>query len=67
MSRSITIAVALVLIVVGLVGFATGAFVAIGCIVLVLASLLLAVMLGIGGNEDEERPTAKKPPEQPKK
>jgi uncharacterized membrane protein len=53
MGRSIAIAVALVLIVVGLLGFATGAFVAIGAIVLVLACLLLAVMLGIGGSEDQ--------------
>jgi Na+-transporting methylmalonyl-CoA/oxaloacetate decarboxylase gamma subunit len=66
MRRSIAIAVALVLIVVGLLGFATGAFVAIGCVVLVLSSLLLAVMLGIGASEDEGRPTAKKPPERPK-
>lgn len=53
MRRSIAIAVALVLIVVGLLGFATGAFVAIGAILLVLASTLLAVMLGIGAGEDE--------------
>jgi hypothetical protein len=53
MRRSITIAVALVLCVVGLLGFATGAFVAIGCVILVLSSLLLAVMLGIGAGEDE--------------
>jgi hypothetical protein len=55
MRRSIAIAVALVLIVVGLLGFATGAFVGVGCVVLVLSSLLLAVMLGIGPNE-EDRP-----------
>jgi hypothetical protein len=53
MRRSITMAVALVLAVVGLLGFATGAFVAIGAIVLVLSCLVLAVMLGIGANEDE--------------
>jgi hypothetical protein len=52
--RNVTIVVALVLMVVGLLGFATGAFVAIGCVVLVLACGLLAVMLGIGGPEDEE-------------
>jgi hypothetical protein len=55
MRRSIAIAVALVLIVVGLVGFATGAFVGLGCVILVLACLLLAVMLGVGPNE-EDRP-----------
>lgn len=55
MRRSIAIAVALVLIVVGLLGFATGAFVGLGCVILVLASLLLAVMLGIGPSE-EDRP-----------
>ena len=61
MRRNVTIVVALVLIVVGLLGFATGAFVAIGCVVLVLASLLLAVMLGIGSGEGEENPpTARK-------
>ncbi len=53
MRRSITTAVALVLAVVGLLGFATGAFVAIGAVVLVLACLVLAVMLGIGTGEDE--------------
>jgi len=53
MRRSITIAVALVLAVVGLLGFATGAFVAIGAVVLVLSCLVLAVMLGIGASEDE--------------
>lgn len=53
MRRSIAIAVALVLIVVGLLGFATGAFVAIGAIILVLACLLLAVMLGIGADEGD--------------
>jgi hypothetical protein len=53
MRRSITMAVALVLAVVGLLGFATGAFVAIGAIVLVLSCLVLAVMLGIGASEDE--------------
>ncbi len=53
MRRSIAIAVALVLIVVGLLGFATGAFVAIGAILLVLACTLLAVMLGIGAGGDE--------------
>jgi hypothetical protein len=55
MRRNVTIVVALVLIVVGLLGFATGAFVAIGCVVLVLASLLLAVMLGIGGGEEDQQ------------
>ena len=54
MRRSIAIAVALVLIVVGLLGFATGAFVAVGSVILVLASLLLAVMLGVGGGEEDE-------------
>jgi hypothetical protein len=58
MRRSIAIAVALVLAVVGLVGFATGAFVAIGCVVLVLSCLLLAVMLGIGADE-EDRPSGR--------
>lgn len=53
MRRSITMAVALVLAVVGLLGFATGAFVAIGCVVLVLSSLVFAVMLGIGADDDE--------------
>jgi hypothetical protein len=53
MRRSITIAVALVLCVVGLLGFATGAFVAIGCVILVLSCLVLAVMLGIGASEEE--------------
>jgi ABC-type branched-subunit amino acid transport system permease subunit len=53
MRRSITMAVALVLGVVGLLGFATGAFVAIGAIVLVIACLLLAVMLGIGPSEED--------------
>ena len=53
MRRTIAIAVALVLIVVGLLGFATGAFVAIGAIILVLACTLLAVMLGIGADEDQ--------------
>ena len=54
MRRSIAIAVALVLMLVGLLGFATSAFVAIGCVILVLSCLLLAVMLGIGGAEDEK-------------
>jgi hypothetical protein len=53
MRRSIAIAVALVLIVVGLLGFATGAFVAVGTVILVLACLLLAVMLGIGPGEED--------------
>jgi hypothetical protein len=53
MRRSITMAVALVLAVVGLLGFATGAFVAIGCVILVLSCLVIAVMLGIGASEDE--------------
>jgi hypothetical protein len=53
MRRSIAIAVALVLIVVGLLGFATGAFVGLGCVILVLACLLLAVMLGVGPNEED--------------
>jgi hypothetical protein len=52
MRRNVTIVVALVLAVVGLLGFATGAFVAIGCVVLVLSCGLLAVMLGIGGPEE---------------
>jgi hypothetical protein len=55
MRRSIAIAVALVLAIVGLLGFATGAFVAIGCVVLVLSCLVLAVMLGIGADEEESR------------
>jgi branched-subunit amino acid ABC-type transport system permease component len=54
MRRSIAIAVALVLIVVGLLGFATGAFVALGAVLLVLSCLLLAVMLGIGPNEEDK-------------
>jgi hypothetical protein len=54
MRRNVIIVVALVLAVVGLLGFATGAFVAIGCVVLVLSSGLLAVMLGIGGPEDDD-------------
>jgi hypothetical protein len=53
MRRNVTIVVALVLAVVGLIGFATGAFVAIGCVILVLACALLSVMLGIGGAEEE--------------
>jgi len=53
MRRSITMAVALVLAVVGLIGFATGAFVAIGTVVLVLSCLVFAVMLGIGGPEED--------------
>jgi hypothetical protein len=53
MRRSILIAVALVLMVVGLLGFATSSFVAIGCVLLVLGSLLLAIMLGIGTGEEE--------------
>lgn len=48
MRRNIFIAVALALMVVGLLGFATSAFVAIGCVILVLGSLLLAVSLGLG-------------------
>jgi branched-subunit amino acid ABC-type transport system permease component len=55
MRRSIAIAVALVLIVVGLLGFATGAFVAVGAVILVLACLLLAVMLGIGPSEEDPK------------
>ena len=66
MRRSIAIAVALVLIVVGLLGFATGAFVAVGCVLLVLSSLLLAVMLGIGASEEGKPSPPKKSPEQPK-
>jgi hypothetical protein len=54
MRRSIAIAVALVLIVAGLLGFATEAFVAVGCVILVLGSLLLAVMLGIGSEEQDK-------------
>ena len=46
MRRSIAIAVALVLMLVGLLGFATDAFVAIGCVILVLGSLMLAIALG---------------------
>jgi hypothetical protein len=61
MRRNVTIVVALVLAVVGLLGFATGAFVAIGCVVLVLSCGLLAVMLGIGGPEDGEE--ERRPPE----
>ncbi|MBS1844661.1 MAG: hypothetical protein JST53_09620 [Actinobacteria bacterium] len=55
MRRNVTIVVALVLAAVGLLGFATGAFVAIGCVVLVLSCALLAVMLGIGGPEDDDQ------------
>lgn len=55
MRRNVTIVVALVFAAVGLIGFATGAFVAIGCVVLVLSCGLLAVMLGIGGPEEDER------------
>ncbi len=53
MRRSIAIAVALVLIVAGLLGFATSAFVGVGCVILVLGCLLLAVMLGIGGGAED--------------
>jgi hypothetical protein len=53
MRRNVTIVVALVLAVVGLLGFATGAFVAIGCVILVLSCLVIAVMLGIGAGEEE--------------
>ncbi|HVV90762.1 MAG TPA: hypothetical protein VHB53_09735 [Solirubrobacterales bacterium] len=53
MRRNVTIVVALVLAVVGLLGFATGAFVAIGCVILVLSCLVLSIMLGIGGGEEE--------------
>ena len=53
MRRNVTIVVALVLAVVGLLGFATGAFVAIGCVLLVLSCLVIAVMLGIGSGEEE--------------
>ncbi|MCW2979412.1 MAG: hypothetical protein JWO14_1139 [Solirubrobacterales bacterium] len=56
MRRSIAIAVALVLMLVGLLGFATEAFVAIGCVILVLGSLMLAIALGMGGGEDEDQP-----------
>lgn len=55
MRRSIAIAVALVLMLVGLLGFATEAFVAIGCVLLVLGSLVLSVALGIGGGGDEDQ------------
>jgi hypothetical protein len=55
MRRNVSLAVALVLAVVGLLGFATGAFVAIGCVVLVLSCLVIAVMLGIGANEEERK------------
>ena len=51
MRRNVTMAVALVLALVGLLGFATGAFVAVGCVVLVLSCLVFAVMLGIGTEE----------------
>ena len=61
MRRNVTIVVALVLAVVGLLGFATGAFVAIGCVILVLSCGLLAVMLGIGGPEEDEKQSG--PPE----
>jgi hypothetical protein len=54
MRRSIAIAVALVLMVVGLLGFATEAFVAIGCVILVLGSLMLAIALGLSPEEDDE-------------
>lgn len=54
MRRNVTIAVALVLAVVGLLGFATHAFVAIGCVILVLACALLAVMLGLGHEEERK-------------
>jgi hypothetical protein len=54
MRRNVTIVVALVLAVVGLIGFATGAFVAIGCVILVLSCLLLAVMLGLGPDEADK-------------
>jgi hypothetical protein len=53
MRRNVTMVVALVLAVVGLLGFATGAFVAIGCVILVLSCLVFAVMLGIGAGEEE--------------
>ena len=53
MRRNVTMVVALVLAVVGLLGFATGAFVAIGCVILVLSCLVFAVMLGIGGGGEE--------------
>lgn len=56
MRRNVTIVVALVLAAVGLLGFATGAFVAIGCVILVLSCVLLAVMLGIGAGDEEEKP-----------
>ena len=55
MRRNVTIVVALVLIAVGLLGFATGAFVATGCVVLVLSCGLLAVMLGIGGGGEDQQ------------
>jgi hypothetical protein len=55
MRRSFAIAVALVLMLVGLLGFATEAFVAIGCVLLVLGSLVLSVALGIGGGGDEDQ------------
>ncbi|HVW45415.1 MAG TPA: hypothetical protein VHA76_00055 [Solirubrobacterales bacterium] len=59
MRRSIAIAVALVLMVVGLLGFATGAFVAIGCVILVLGSLMLAIALGLGGGEEDSGPNSR--------
>jgi len=55
MRRNVTLAVALVLAVVGLLGFATGAFVAIGCVILVLSCGVIAVMLGIGGEEEDQK------------
>jgi hypothetical protein len=55
MRRNVTLAVALVLAVVGLLGFATGAFVAIGCVILVLSCVVIAVMLGIGGGEEDAK------------
>jgi hypothetical protein len=55
MRRNVTLVVALVLAAVGLLGFATGAFVAIGCVVLVLSCGVIAVMLGIGADEEEEK------------
>ena len=55
MRRNVTLGVALVLAIVGLLGFATGAFVAVGCVILVLSCGLIAVVLGIGGEEENRK------------
>lgn len=49
-------AVALVVAAIGIFGFASHDFVAIGCVIIVLASLIFAVMLGIGPDEGEKQP-----------